>query len=120
MKKLLSLLVLIVSLQTHAQTGDSLRDKLNSIFLNIDKTQIPTGYLAEYGAEFTPLNWYNGVLTDSSIVFNLDVFRMIYADVETAKILPSAPVMVASEITDHTLDSLQKLYRNQQYHRGSS
>lgn len=108
MKKLLYVLILLLSLKTKAQTDDSLRIKLNSIFLNIDKTQIPSGYLAEYGTEFTPLHWYNGVLTDSSIVFNLDIFKMLYADVETAKILPSAPGMLASETTDNTLDSLRK------------
>ena len=32
----------------NAQTNDPLRNKLDTIFQNLDKTQIPTGYLAEY------------------------------------------------------------------------
>ena len=55
-KKIITILLSFFTLQGFAQTGDSLRDKLNSIFQNIDKSQIPTGYLVEYGTEFTPLH----------------------------------------------------------------
>ena len=89
MKKILFTVLTVISFSVNAQRGDQLRDKLDSIFQNIDKTQIPTGYLAEYGAEFTPLHWYNGLLTDSNVVFTLDIFKLIYADIETAKILPN-------------------------------
>ena len=108
MKNLLYILCLFISIKANAQTGDPIRDKLDTIFQNIDKTQIPTGYLAEYGSEFTPLHWYNGVLTDSNIVFNLDVFKMIYADMETARILTTTPSLPSGEATANLLDSLRK------------
>ncbi len=108
MKKIMVLSLCFISLQAIAQTEDPLRDKLNAIFQPLNKAQIPTGYLAEYGTEFTPLHWYNGILTDSNLVFNLDIFKMIYADVETAKIVPTAPTLPASEITGNLLDSLSK------------
>ncbi len=87
MKKILIIIQCFISLNAFCQTEDPLRDKLNLIFQPLNKTQIPTGYLAEYGAEFTPLHWYNGILTDSNLVFNLNIFKMIYADVETDKIV---------------------------------
>ena len=67
MNRILIIFILFVSTNSFAQTGDPLRDKLDSIFINIDKWQIPSGYLQEYGAEFTPLHRFNGVLTDSNV-----------------------------------------------------
>ncbi len=52
-----------------AQTGDPYRDKLDSIFKFIDKTQIPSGYLKEYGSEMLPVHCLNGVLQCPSGVF---------------------------------------------------
>ena len=89
MKPLIIAMLCCFSIHCYSQTGDPLRDKLDTIFQSVDKNQIPTGYLSEYGTEFTPLHWYNGVLTDSNIVFNLDIFKMIYANVEMAKMLNS-------------------------------
>ena len=42
--------MLLINLCAFAQT-DPVRTELNAIFQNIDKTQIPTGYLNEYGPE---------------------------------------------------------------------
>ena len=42
--------MLFVNLCAFAQTN-LVRTELNYIFQNIDKTQIPTGYLNEYGPE---------------------------------------------------------------------
>ena len=67
MSRILIAFILLISTNSFGQTGDPLRDKLDSIFINIDKSQIPNGYLQEYGAEFTPLHRYNGALTDSNV-----------------------------------------------------
>lgn len=65
MKKLLLLITILITVfQSFAQI-DSLRQKLDSIFQYVDKTQIPTGYLKEYGSELMPIHCFNGVLTDS-------------------------------------------------------
>lgn len=64
--------------------------QLNHIFQYINKTQIPTGYLDEYGAQFVDKKPYNGVLSDSNIIRELTVFKLIYNDVSTAKINPAA------------------------------
>ncbi len=69
MKKIfLVIAIIFMAIDSHAQTGDAYRDKLDSIFKFIDKTQIPTGYLKEYGSEMIPLHLFNGLLTDSNLV----------------------------------------------------
>ena len=61
MKKiLLTAVIAFMALFSFAQTGDPLRDKLDSIFKFIDKAQIPTGYLKEYGSEMIPLHLFMG------------------------------------------------------------
>ena len=79
---------MIVSLQTFAQTVP-LRQKLDSIFQYVDKTQIPTGYLKEYGAELMPIHWFNGVLTDSNKV-NAGLLNDIYTTVAMSAIHTNA------------------------------
>lgn len=80
----LSLLILMMNLQSYAQT-DPLRLKLDSIFEYVDKSQIPTGFLEEYGAEFANLKTYNGVLTDSNVV-NAMAWHYIYASIYSGNI----------------------------------
>lgn len=88
MKKIILLFTCIIAgLTSYAQT-DPLREKLDSIFQYIDKSQIPTGYLKEYGSELLPLHYFNGLLTDSNTVEDLDIFRTAYADLYTAKLPP--------------------------------
>ena len=92
MKKiLLTAAIIFMALFSFAQTGDPLRDKLDSIFKFVDKTQIPTGYLKEYGSEMIPLHLFNGLLTDSNKVESLDILRYAYADLATAKIVTALP-----------------------------
>ncbi|MEO6868803.1 MAG: hypothetical protein ABI168_04105 [Ginsengibacter sp.] len=64
---------------------DSLRLNLDNIFAHVDKSQVPTGFLEEYGAQFANLKTYNGILTDSNYV-NAMAWHYIYASVYSAKI----------------------------------
>lgn len=70
MKHFLHLWLLIFGLSVHhsqAQSLDSAAQKLASIFANVDKSQVPTGYLYEAGLRFLEPRTYRGVLTDSSL-----------------------------------------------------
>jgi hypothetical protein len=77
--------LLLVNLCAFAQT-DPVRTELNSIFQNIDKTQIPTGYLNEYGPEVVYKKWLNGVLSDSNFVVDMSTYNFLYNDIENCKI----------------------------------
>ena len=72
-------------LNLKAQTTDVLRDELNMIFQHIDKSQIPTGYLDEYGPGFVPLASFNGQLSDSNR-YDFDSWQIIYGQIRASKI----------------------------------
>ena len=101
MKHLLTLLLaalLLTSMSSaHAQTPDPVRQKLDLIFANLDKRQVPTGRLAEYALPLAPLVNFDGrVLRDTGRT-DLDGFRHLYATALTGRLagtetLPSVPV----------------------------
>ena len=101
-KKIYSIILLLIifTSKSFAQT-DPLRQKLDSIFQYVDKTQIPTGYLKEYGSEFLPVHWFNGILTDSNTVNDPDIFRTAYCDMITAK-LPQQVINPEARMTIFT------------------
>ncbi|MGC4023082.1 MAG: hypothetical protein QM734_14625 [Cyclobacteriaceae bacterium] len=68
-----------------AQGSGPLRTQLNSVFNLIDKSQIPTGILKEYGVPFTSLSNFNGVLTTKNTI-DINAWRAIYATLQTARI----------------------------------
>ncbi len=95
---LLLLLALLSGLRptlTRAQTPDSLGQKLSSIFANIDKSQVPTGYLYEAGVRFLEPRYYNGTLADSNLT-DMNVLRYLRAQFASSRVygsdtLPSLP-----------------------------
>jgi len=66
--------------------SDALRNKLDAVFQHVDKSQIPTGFLAEYGYPFIPLDLFNNTLTDSSRT-NLQAYRYAFATFYSARVL---------------------------------
>ncbi|GAB3636588.1 hypothetical protein GCM10027422_21780 [Hymenobacter arcticus] len=93
MKKLYALLLLallrVYGLQ--AQQVDSLGLKLDAVFANVDKSQVPTRLLAEYGLPLLPLTSFNGTLADSTRT-NPTLFRALYASAYTACIWGANPL----------------------------
>lgn len=84
---------------SQAQATDSLSFKLRSIFANLDKSQVPSGYLYEAGVRFLRPGAYNGTLTDSSLT-NMDVLRYLRAQFLSSRVygtdtLPSLPTFNA-------------------------
>ena len=66
-KILLGLIVLATSIKSNGQVDTSTTQKLlQYIFQPIDKNQIPTGFLEEYGCPMLPAATFNGTLTDSN------------------------------------------------------
>lgn len=76
-------------------SSDPVADKLDHLFAQLDKSQVPTGFLADYGTAFLPLDVFNGILTDSNRV-DMDAWRMAYASLHSSRIngvnpLPTLP-----------------------------
>ena len=83
MKKiLLSLVCLIAGWQfafaEEPALYDTVRAKLDSIFEYVNKDDVSTGLLAEYGFLLAQLGSYNGIPTDSNYVSRL-TWEMLYA-----------------------------------------
>lgn len=60
--------------------------KSKYIFQHVDKSQIGTGLLAEYGAELLPFANYNGTLMADSNFVGLVEWRQLYGSLFTAQI----------------------------------
>ncbi len=105
MKKLLLLLSILTAWMHNFGQLDPLRLKLDSIFQYVDKTQVPTGYLKEYGAELMPIHCFNGLLTDSNAVADIDAFRATYTDISTAKIQVQLPAMTDLTVVNTQISS---------------
>ncbi|GAB3636545.1 hypothetical protein GCM10027422_21350 [Hymenobacter arcticus] len=91
----LALLLLTQLGLAQAQTPDGMRVQLNQVFANVDKSQVPSGYLDEYGEQLLGLHPYNGVLTDSNRT-DMEVFRYLRATIFSARVtgidtLPGLP-----------------------------
>ncbi len=91
MKKLsLVLAIVLQSFRLFAQGEVQVQAELNTIFSQIDKSQIPYGYLSEYGGDFVEKRFYNGVLADSNFIEDISGFRFLYNDISTARIHTTA------------------------------
>lgn len=86
----LTLALIFFALISKAQT-DALRNQLNTIFQNIDKSQVPSGFLEEYGADLVSLDVFNGQLTDSNRL-DIDLWRYAYGSLYTSRIYGINPL----------------------------
>lgn len=100
MKQLFSFL-LVLSLwgpgHLFAQAVDPTRAALDNVFANIDKSQVPTGFLAEYALPLVPLDVFNGTLADSSRT-TPDGFRFIYGTIYSARIYGANSLPTLSDL----------------------
>lgn len=93
MKKLFTYLLgwLLLASPALAQTTDPVRQKLDAIFVNIDKTQIPTGRLLEAAVPLGPVTSFDGTLRDSARA-DMDVFRHLYATALSSRLNGTEPL----------------------------
>ena len=89
MKKIL-IVIFCFALITKATSQTADRVELDKIFQHINKAAIPTRYLNDYGSAVLNKVRYNGLLTDSNFVPNMNVFRLTLNDLLSAKINPTA------------------------------
>jgi hypothetical protein len=67
-----------------AQIDTSTTQKLlQYIFQNIDKSQVPTSFLEEYGCPIVPMETFNGTLTDSNRI-DMNLWRTLYFQLQTS------------------------------------
>lgn len=96
---LLALLWLASTGRSAAQTQptDSARQYLSTMFAPLDKSQLPTPYLEDYGYRFMPLRIFNGTLSDSART-SLHVWRQLFATVVSGTLKGSDDLPALSNI----------------------
>jgi hypothetical protein len=83
-KILLCLSVITSSTKSIAQVIDTSTTQklLQYIMQPLDKNQIPTGFLEEYGCPMLPAATFNGTLTDSNRI-DMNLWRTLYFQLQT-------------------------------------
>jgi len=85
----MSILVLtIFETRLNAQSFDTTQyyGKMNYVFANVDKNQVSTGMLKDYGIEFLNLDNYTGTQMHDSNFVNLDEWRLLYASLYSSQV----------------------------------
>ena len=106
MKIILIILCTLFCMQTNAQIDTAGRSDLSYLFQNLNPANIPTGYLMEWGTDMTDKDDLNGVITDSNFVNNLDLVRMVYADVYSARYNAASPGMVSPDALNAAINAV--------------
>jgi len=82
-KIILGLILFTTCIQLNAQVDTSTTQKLLQYIMQpLDKNQIPTGYLEEYGCPILPAATFNGILTDSNRI-DMNLWRTLYLQLQT-------------------------------------
>ncbi len=107
MKKILMIICIVTSINVQAQiqTDTIGRGNLATLFQNLCAANIPTGYLMEWGTDMTDKDDLNGLITDSNFVNNIDIIRMVYADIYSAKFAANAQSMFSPDSLNNLIDS---------------
>ena len=100
MKKiLLFLLLLHLCLAIHAQTpADEAISRMNYVFEEVNRSNVPTGLLSNYGVQPIPLEYYNGIPADSNFV-DIDSYKLLYAGVYSAKFNNNITLITPDELS---------------------
>jgi hypothetical protein len=73
---------------------------MNTIFANVDHSQVTTGLLSDYGLQLIPPNYYDGTLIDSNDV-DVPTFQKLYAGMDYSRFnsIFTLPSLTAVEAT---------------------
>lgn len=103
-------MMLLLTIRANAQTPDTSTTQklLQYIFQNIDKSQIPTNFLEEYGCPILPMATFNGTLSDSNRI-DMNLWRTLYFQLQTGytgtstnplPVITSANTTIKQQIAD--------------------
>ena len=88
---------------------DIVREKLDSIFEDVDKDAVPTGLLAEYGFHLAQLGSYDGVTTDSNYVSRMK-WEMLYAGIYDSRINTKCQMPTPDDVYKQAEGNLSIMY----------
>ncbi|WP_443938818.1 hypothetical protein [Pedobacter sp. MW01-1-1] len=97
---LLAILWLIFSAAHAQQDTTTYYGKSKYIFQHLDKTQITTGLMSDYGIEFMPLADYDGVSLTNSNYVGIQEWRLLYASVYSSQINDIANLVTLESVNN--------------------
>jgi hypothetical protein len=71
------------NVKAQAPDTSTVKKLLHYIMQPLDKSQVPTGFLEEYGCPILPMTTFNGTLTDSNRV-DMNLWRTLYYQIQTS------------------------------------
>lgn len=90
---------------------DLFREEMEDIFEYVDKDQIPTGILSDYGLQFIYPDAYNGIVCDSNYV-NRAIWEMLYAGMYDSRINDKCQMPSPDEVYKQAEGNLSIMYYN--------
>ena len=110
MKKIFQLLMLLCAISTvNAQTytpptfadvDNNYRTYVNQVFGALESNRITTGFLADYGFDFTNPKVYNGSVLVDSTLMEQGIYSELYKTIFTSKFNSNAGTLVHPSIYD--------------------
>ena len=88
---------------------ETFRNEIEQVFEEIDKNQVPTGLLEEYGFHLVPLSSYNGVTTESNYVTPM-IWEMLYSDLYDSRINDKCQMQTPEETYSQSDGNLCIMY----------
>lgn len=107
MKKLTALLLIFfffVSVANAQQDTTTFYGKSNYMFQHLDKSQISTGLMRDYGIEFLNLGNYNGSFLADSNYVGLQEWRLLYASLYSSQINANSNMVYLDTINNRVLN----------------
>ena len=90
-------------------TFEDLRSKIESIFENVDKEQIHTGLLEEYGFYIVPPMIHTGTVSDSNYISRMG-WEMLYAGLYDSRINNKCQMQTPDEVYRQTEGKIGIIY----------
>lgn len=100
MKKFLFFSILIVlHVTVTAQTpADEIMSRMNHVFEKVNRSNVPTGLLDNYGVQSIPFGYYDGIPADSNFV-DIDSYMLLYAGIYSAKFNNNITLITPDELS---------------------
>ncbi len=121
-KQLLLSIAMVVATLAMAQTPEQeIANRIHYVFAKLNKNEVPTGVLSNYGVQPIDLEYYNGIPADSNYV-DLKNFTLLYAGLYTSKInnkisLPTPDAIVQKIETANSSTATPVAFMNYRYNK---
>lgn len=106
MKKILLLVVCLITFYNVQAQNSSYANRMQHIFGNIDKNKVTTGYLKEFGVRFANIEACNGSLSTDNFVTKSE-WQAVYSSLYSMRVGQAAVNMASPQTVKNQIDNQQ-------------